>query len=501
MNNTNIETLTEGMSEKVKRKSYVDSFFYNQSGRSGENLMKKHDQMLINFILKADRIDKKSPMFRGVAEDIKRQQTSSILYTILMMDNVNLCYSSVELPPAFKVFDGKDIKTTNDRAIFIDVSKLVIEKNGYYVCKNPAKLVSYLLAALYYLTYRKDINKVVNNSAITISGCECYTSMFLYVLDYLRIIGYSANKDKIGYFVALFYLNNMLGKELDTYTKNLAAKISGVPQGTVHALDLYITDGMFNSIDTFVTILADTFKLKGFTTEVFIQKWIFLFGNGTQYASELFTSFAVILGYTFCGAYIVNQKQIEKCCGQSMVKFCNSMMMAGSEMFDRRVYMSESELESLKKRDKSTEALAESVRLSKINTNPEMIKFVKEDFASTCSIDKKISDNIDHYLAIFDGQEKLDTVFETATKMALVAMDATCNGSTDFMYESGVLTSLLSKGNKFLTESTKNKILNNINGREETYLEQMREYRTSDNAKSKRYSKALTELRDCKSYL
>lgn len=500
--NTNIEAITEEVNKKAPIKSYRNSFFYNQSGKSGENLMKKHDQLLIEFMLKADRIDKSSYEFGGIREDVKRQQTSSILYTIMMLDNVNLCINSTELPPAFKVFYGLDVRSHDKRkAVFIDVTKLVELKNGNYVCKNVGKLVSYLLAALFYLTYVKDTNKVVNNSTITLSGTECYVSMFLYVLDYLRIIGYSVNKDKIAYFVSLFYLTNMLGKELDTYTKNIAAKISGVPQGTLHALDLYIEDGMFSSIDTFVTVLANTFKLKGLTTEVFIQKWIFLYGNGTQYASELFTSLAVILGYTFCGSYIVNQKQIEKCCGQSMVKFCNAMMMAGSELFDRRMYMNEQELDSLNKRDYNTQTLAESIRLSKSNIKPENIKFVKEDFASGTQIDKKIEDNIDHYLAIFDGQEKLDSIFETAIKMAMVAMDSTCAGNNDFMYENGVLTSLISKGGKFLNENTRTKVLNNITSREDTYLEQMRENRVSDLAKSKRYSKSLTELRECEAVL
>jgi hypothetical protein len=176
------------------------------------------------------------------------------------------------------------------------------------------------------------------------------------------------------------------------------------------------------------------------------------------------------------------------------------MMMAGAELFDRRMFMSEAELAALQPRDKNTLALAETFRQKK-DIKPEKLKFVKEDFASTVSIEKKINDNIDHYLAIFDGQEKLESIFETAIKMALVAMDTTCAGKKDFMYEDGVLSSIISKGGKFLNESSKTKVRDNITGREQTYLEQMREYRVDDNAKSKRYSKALTELRDCESYL
>jgi hypothetical protein len=69
------------------------------------------------------------------------------------------------------------------------------------------------------------------------------------------------------------------------------------------------------------------------------------------------------------------------------------------------------------------------------------------------------------------------------------------------MYENGVLTSLVSKGGKFLNENTRAKVLNNITSREDTYLEQMRENRVSDLAKSKRYSRSLTELRECEAVL
>ena len=124
----NIETLNEEVNKKVPMKSYRHSFFYNQSGKSGENLMKKHDQMLMNFIMKADRLDKNSDMFRGVAEDVKRQQTTSILYTILMMDDVHLCTANTELPPAI-TFD-----TTLSTLLYAILSPLSVYGivYGYY---------------------------------------------------------------------------------------------------------------------------------------------------------------------------------------------------------------------------------------------------------------------------------------------------------------------------------------------------------------------------------
>ena len=487
-----LQAMLEEVSNKPKSKSYRDSFLYNQSGKNGDNMMKKRDQLLIDYIIKSERIDKRSQAFTGVREDVRRKQTSSILYTILMMDNVHLCIHTTELQPAFKVIDAVDLKSADHKpAIFIDVTKLVELKNGYYVCKNTAKLTSYLFAALIYLLYRKDINKITNNSALTISGAECYVSMFLYVLDYLRIIGYSANKDKIGYFVTLFYLNNMVGKELDGYTKNLACKVSGISPASVAAMDLYLEDHAFDNIDTFVSFLARTFKLKGLTTEVFIQKWVFLYGNGTQYGCELFTSFAIILAYAYSGSYIINQKQVEKCCGQSMVKFCNGIFTAGADAFDRSINMEE----NAHVIDPVTERLAESIRLSRL-PKPESIKLEAADFGDVDSIEKKIQANIDHYTRIFDGQEKLATIFENAIKMALVSMDATCNEDTSFHYADGVLPVIINKAKPYLNESSKEEIKKALENRVGIYLEKMSLYRSEDIDKARTYSKYATECRN-----
>ena len=473
-------------------KTYRDSYLYNQNN-GAENLMKKHEKILINYIMKADRIDKKSEEFSGVVEDIKRQQTTSVLYTILMMDNVHLCVNQTELSPAFKVFEAYDIRSEERKpAIFIDCTKMVIKKNGYYVCKNIGKLVTYLMNALVYLTYRKDVAKLMSNATITIAGTECYVSMFNYILDYLRIIGYSANKDKISYLIGLFYLNNLMGKDLDNYTKGIAAKVAKISTANINAYDLYIEDGCFDNIDSFVTFLSTVFKLKGFTTEVFITKWIYLFGNGTQYGTELFTSFANILVDTFCGAYVINQKQVERCCGTSMVKFCNALITAAVDLFDNRMYMERTELDKLQPRSKTTQDFARSMRNR--NLTPKDIALVKENFESVEAIEGKIKDNIEHYSTCFDGSEKLSSVFEAATNMAMFALDSHCADNTP--YENGVLTTVIKNGKKFYNETAKARFYNALTNKCNAYREAMN--KAEDKETADRYAKGLSEAINCK---
>lgn len=472
-------------------KTYKDSYLYNKND-GGENLMKKHDKTLIAFINNAERIDKTSEQFSGVMEDVKRQQTSSILYTILMMPNVHLCINSIELPPAFKVFDAYDIRNDRRPAIFIDVTKLIVIKNGYYVCKNIGKLISYIFAAMVYLIYRNDRVKMLSNAAISTNGVECYVAMFNYILDYLRIIGYSANKDKISYFIALFFLVNMMDKDLDTYTKNLAAKTAGIPISNINAYDFYMTDGIFDNIDVFVTTLAETFKLKGFTTEVFVQKWIYSFGNGSQYGCELFSSFSVLMCYAFTGAYIINQKQIEKCCSTYMVKYCNALMALGLDLYnDGKGMMDESKII----RDVGSLQLAESFKLRHKDISD--ITIVNEDFKSLDTIKDKLDKNISYYKNSRQS-DKISNILEIALSKGINIMNESIDAGENTV-DDGVIKEITKSGIKYFTPKNVrdiNRVLESTIGKYNDFIDKNRE-----DEKSNMYAKALVELREARNIL
>ena len=124
---------------EFKRKTYADSWLYMGDPSRPEMIenQKRTEKNLLEFVLKADRIDKNSDAFRGILEDVKRQQASSILYTVLTMENVVLCINTVELPRAFKVFESKDLRGTNKgQKIFIDCTGIIKLKDGYFSCRS-----------------------------------------------------------------------------------------------------------------------------------------------------------------------------------------------------------------------------------------------------------------------------------------------------------------------------------------------------------------------------
>lgn len=471
---------------KFQRKTFADSYLYNQESD-------KHNKNLTEFILKADRIDKNSDAFRLIAEDVKRQQNSSVLYTILMMDEVVLCINNVELPRAYKVFEARDLRTSTasstKRKVFIDTTGIITLKDGYFYCKKIDVLITYLFTAMSYLLYNEYSLKLVNNSNISISGTECFVSMFNYIIDYLRIIGYSQNKEKISYLAGLYFLYHMMGKDLDTYSKNIAAKVAGVSTSDTRAFELYYQLSDFDNIYSFISLIAETFKLKGLTPEVFVAKWMYQYGTGTQYGTELFTSFSTILIYTYCGTYIINQKQIERCCGSSMVKFATAIMKMGVDVFENGVYREESELDSFVRRDPNTISLAESIFK---RDQGNKVKISKNDYEDLKLFKEKVDSLIKYYEEI--GKEE---------KISKKAVELT-NSITSHMYSKfdkvneGLLEYLLKKTKSYLSDDDKRKINNTINEYIELFNDDMSNYKAENKDEdAKFFTKRVIELRRC----
>ena len=451
---------------KFIMKTYRDSYLYNAklNSRDHDNPSKRNNQAIMDFIIKSHKVeDKKSDAFRGIVEEVKRQQTSSILYTILMMDNVKICINQYEMPRAFKVFDAKDPSNNYQPAVFIDATGIIEFKNGYYVCKKIDVFCAYLFNALVYILYRYYPQKLVNNSSIVNTALECYVAMVHNNIEYMGIPGYSANRKKVAYVTGLFFLTNMMGKELDQYNKSIAGKLAGLSATEIRAYELYLDEISFADINEFITSISNTFKLKGLTLEVFISKWMYYYGTGMHYASELLTSFLCLIVNAYTGCYIVGQRQVERSCGDSMVKLSNAIIKAGVESFNTaKAFMSESEVIEREVHDRYTMELAESQKL-KNELDESKIVIESEEFESVVSVKEKAKSIID----ICKQANLID-------KLNLYAENSYCNGiyqaynscmsvlrGGSVLYESGALTEMgkafknkLSDKQRFVIETT-----------------------------------------------
>ena len=490
---------------KFIMKTYRDSYLYNAklNSRDPDDPAKRNNQAIMDFIIKSHKIaDKKSDAFRGIVEEVKRQQTSSILYTVLMMENVKICINQYEMPRAFKVFDAKDPSNGYQPAVFIDATGIIEFKNGYYVCKKIDVLCAYLFDALVYMLYRYYPQKLVNNSSVVNTAMECYVSMVHNNIEYMGIPGYSANRKKVAYITGLFFLVNMMGKELDQYNKNLAGKMAGLTSNEIRAYDLYLNDIELTDINTFITGISQTFKLKGLTLEVFISKWSYYYGTGMHYASELLTSFLCLIVNAYTGCYIVGQRQVERCCKDSMVKLSNAIIKAGVESFNtNRAFMSESQLQEREIHDRYTMELANIIK--KQNSIDESKLVIKsESFESIESV-----------------KECGETIFKTAKeanltdKMNIYAENSYSNGigqaytscisvlrGGPVLYENGALAAAAKVFKNQLNDRQRFVIETTID-RDITALREACKNSEADKETKNIVSKTILEFMDIKKYL
>ena len=83
---------------------------------------------------------------------------------------------------------------------------------------------------------------------------------------------------------------------------------------------------MYKSLPNFVKALSEFLNAPNLTIDVIVEKWMWCFGTGTQFGLELYPAFATMLIYAYVGAYLNNQKTIEKVVGNTLVSYTKPMV-------------------------------------------------------------------------------------------------------------------------------------------------------------------------------
>lgn len=325
------------MQNGFKAKTFANTFIYSKTDDNGRST----EQALIEFILKSSkdrtRLNKNSTAFKPILAAIKERQKTAVLFRVLMNPNVVLAISPTgkELPASFKVFCAQDVAATDKKKkIFIDVTGLIKEESGYFNCKDIDKLCAYLFGAAVMGTYYYDNPKITNNANIVKASAECFVKMFCGVLDGLRVINYTENSTKIKYIAAVYYLYNLVQKDLNT-AEQMAIAVAGIDAKTANAYRFYYEEEHLENINTLINHLTQTFNMKGLTTDVYINKWLNMYGNGTMYGTELMPSFLIIMTNVYSGSYINRANTIEAMCGRTMVSLCETLLRVTGEYYDK----------------------------------------------------------------------------------------------------------------------------------------------------------------------
>lgn len=311
---------------KAIAKNYSSTYLYSKG---------EYERNLISFLIKSGVVDKTSESFQDIVYEVKKRQETTSLVNVLLRNDVVLVYNPGNAAPrTFKVFTASDIKNGNKniKKIYIDVTDIFDIEGHNYKCKKVDVLIAHLISAMNQIIYYKAPERIVNNSNILNHGTEAFVDMFNYVLGFLRVNSYyGIGRDRILYLIALYYQICIMGKDPTDSVKNLARKVSKISAKDAEVVDILWKDEDMQNINTFITALSRITKSEELTTELFIDKWIYLFGVSTVFAPELYTAFATALTDCYSGTYINNLKTIEKVCGNSMLDFTNALFKIGSE--------------------------------------------------------------------------------------------------------------------------------------------------------------------------
>lgn len=312
-------------------KTYAGTYLYGQYN--------EYEKQIFSFMMSGSEIDKDTSDFDDIKYEIKKRQVSNSLVKVLESKKVILLTGEKALPKAFKVFCAKDIKgpKKNEMKVFIDCTNIITtdKESGRFTCtrNNIDIFISYLVSAMHTLIYYADEDRITSNSKVIQTGAQAFASLFTHVVDYsCKISSMPSVKNKCMYLASLYYIGNILGKDHTTEgSRRIAKKISGLSDRDAGIVDIQIKSESMMNIKYFSETLSNILRINKLTLDIIVERWMSIYGTGTVFALEIFPAFASMITDAYVGAYINNQKTIEKIAGTSMTEFTKTLLAIGSE--------------------------------------------------------------------------------------------------------------------------------------------------------------------------
>ena len=308
-------------------KNYNQTFIYTKF---------PYEENIFRFLMGADRIDQNSPKFEDVKYEFKKRQLDSSLLKVLSSKNTVLCTSdSLNLNTQFRVIFARDPKFKNDQnyKVFIDCTGLItLDKSGNYACRNADILVSHVINAMVSMIYHKAENQILSASLVR-KTMEAFSALFTHVIDYLTKISVIPSiKDKCRFLSCIYFVENILGKDFNEGYQHMAGGICNLSEREQDTILAQVDDEDFESIKSFISKLAVLIKAPSLKVDNVIDKWMYLYGTNTVFAIEYYPALSAMLTDAYNGAYINNQKTIEKVVGNTLVSYTKEVIDKGGTL-------------------------------------------------------------------------------------------------------------------------------------------------------------------------
>lgn len=308
-------------------KNYGTTYLYNKF---------PYEEKIFKFIMNAEQIPVMDSSFDDVKYEFKKRQLSPALTKVLTSKNVILLSAKDGKPinTQFRVFCCKDVRSkSNDLKVFIDVTGLVYRdhESNDFKCRNIDILIADVLNAMVTLIYHKAEDKILTVTIVE-QGMNAFSSLMTHVIDYLtKISAIPSTKSKCQYLCCMYFVRNLLCRNFDTNMKRVAGRICGLSE---REQDMIIAgvdeEDDFINIKFFIDCISGSIKAPSLKIDNIADKWMFLYGSNTPFAMEYFPAFSAMLTDAYTGAYMNNQKTIEKVIGNVLVSYTKSVIEKGS---------------------------------------------------------------------------------------------------------------------------------------------------------------------------
>lgn len=308
-------------------KTYNNTYIYSKF---------PYEENIFRFLVNADRIDKDSAKFEDIKYEFKKRQTNSSLLKVLCSKNVILLSGQAQpLNTQFRVICSRDpkFKSNTDYKVFIDCTGLIVlDKDGNYKCRSIDILISHVINAMVTMIYHKAENQILSAQLVK-STMEAFSALFTHIIDYLaKISVIPSTKMKCQFLSCMYFVENILQKEFNEGYQHMAASICNMSEREQELVMVQCDEKDFDNIKVFITKLADLIKTPSLKVDNVIDKWMYLYGTNTVFAIEYYPALSAMLTDAYCGAYINNQKTIEKVVGNTLVQYSKDVIAKGGTM-------------------------------------------------------------------------------------------------------------------------------------------------------------------------
>ena len=279
-----------------------------------------YETKLLNYIKHSEELDKNSDKFFYVLNSFKHSYPKW-LYKFVASDRCAFFIPNKSFPvvKAFNAFAITKGNGKNQHLAIINAHLLNVhlKSNAYVLNSNTeSAMLGYSVSAATHYTYLVNPTVYTSNSKIVVNGGESFARLVNHILHYVyKINSIPKLKEKTDLFSKIYFYRNLMNFDMEKSLK-LAKRDTNVSEHEIAVLNAD-EDEAYENIDVFINnVLAKLPGLEKLTTAIFVEKWIQLYGVGTEFAMELLPPFLTLFTNLYVSSYTCNINLIQSVTGK-----------------------------------------------------------------------------------------------------------------------------------------------------------------------------------------